>query len=62
MLPQIAESLDWLLARFSSLKNPQKFVRNSLNRCPQLLAAHRSQLQAAIGFLEFLNLKDRFGA
>ncbi|BDA44632.1 hypothetical protein COCOBI_06-1090 [Coccomyxa sp. Obi] len=53
---QVAESLDWLLARFSTLKDPLSFVRMSLLRCPQLLTASQSQLEAAISFLEFLNL------
>lgn len=53
---QITDSLEWLLARFSTLKDPQSFVRSSLVRCPQLLTAPRSQLEAAISFLEFLNL------
>ncbi|CAL8469678.1 g9219 [Coccomyxa elongata] len=56
VVAQVADSLDWLLARFSTLQDPQKFVRISLLRCPQLLTAPPSQLAAAISFLEFLNL------
>ena len=52
---QIMESVDCLVACFSTL-NAQQVVRNFLLRCPQLLAAPRAQLEASLGFLDFLNL------
>ncbi len=53
---QIAHSVDCLLGCFNGVKDSQQVVRNCLLRCPQLLAAPRAQLEAAIGFLDFLNL------
>lgn len=48
--------MEYLLQRLGGQEEARKVVGACLLQCPQLLTVQRAQVEAAVGFLDFLDL------